>query len=408
LAFCLCHLAFGIGIRFLPAVFALLLSLPAAAAAQETREAAIAAEQAEKATRLAPRVPSGIERILTDVANSIGREPAGFYPWFSSVYSGGGFTLGAGYRQFIGDGTNWNIGGLYSRKGYKLIEASGSSPNHFSGRLDARGRIGWRDATQVAFYGLGIDSPSSDDVAFRLQQGYAGADFTFRPYGEFFLRGGATYEKFTLKDPKNDDLIPVEEVHTPETAPGLESDPTYLHTSASIGFDSRPATDYARRGGLYELTHHWYNDDRDTYSFERLDARVIQHIPILRETWVISLRGQLQATLSDDTVVPYFLMPALGSGSTLRAYSSWRFRDRHSVLASGEFRWIVNRLGFDMALFYDTGMVASRLDGIAAREFVSDFGVGARFHGPTRTPLRIELAHGREGMNLVFGGSAAF
>ena len=32
----------------------------------------------------------------------------------------------------------------------------------------------------------------------------------------------------------------------------------------------------------------------------------------------------------DDDQVPYFLLPALGSGSTLRGYSSWRFRDRHS------------------------------------------------------------------------------
>ena len=35
-------------------------------------------------------------------------------------------------------------------------------------------------------------------------------------------------------------------------------------------------------------------------------------------------------------------------------------------------------------------------------------GVGVRFHGPLATPLRIELANGREGMRLVFAGSAAF
>ena len=57
------------------------------------------------------------------------------------------------------------------------------------------------------------------------------------------------------------------------------------------------------------------------------------------------------------TRVPYFLLPSLGSGSTLRGYSSWRFRDRHSLLMSGEFRWIPNRLGLDMAMFYDTGKV---------------------------------------------------
>ena len=68
-------------------------------------------------------------------------------------------------------------------------------------------------------------------------------------------------------------------------------------------------------------------------------------MPILRENWVISLHGLLQTTLDDDDTVPYFLLPSLGSGSTLRGYSSWRFRDRHSLLMSGEWRWIPNRLG---------------------------------------------------------------
>ena len=78
------------------------------------------------------------------------------------------------------------------------------------------------------------------------------------------------------------------------------------------------------------------------------------------------------------------------------------------MLLSGEWRWIPNRLALDMAFFYDTGMVAPRLDAITLGSFVSDFGIGVRFHGPARTPLRVELAKGREGLRLVFAASAAF
>ena len=112
--------------------------------------------------------------------------------------------------------------------------------------------------------------------------------------------------------------------------------------------------------------------------------------------------------MDDDDQVPYFLLPSLGSGSTLRGYSSWRFRDREAVLVSGELRWIVSRLALDMAVFYDTGIVAPRLDTIRLDAFVNNYGVGARFHGPARTPLRVELAHGREGFHVVFSASAAF
>ena len=61
-----------------------------------------------------------------------------------------------------------------------------------------------------------------------------------------------------------------------------------------------------------------------------------------------------------------------------------------------------------MALFYDMGKVTPRWDDLSLNGLKSNFGVGVRFHTPLATPLRIELAKGREGLNLVFSGSAAF
>ena len=131
-------------------------------------------------------------------------------------------------------------------------------------------------------------------------------------------------------------------------------------------------------------------------------------MPILRENWVVSLHGLVQTTLNDENTVPYFLLPSLGSGSTLRGYPGWRFRDRHSLLLTGEFRWIPSRRGIDMAVFYDAGKVTPRWNDLSLNGLKSNVGVGVRFHGPRATPLRIELAKGREGFNLVFAGSAAF
>lgn len=383
----------------------LLLLVPALARAQETREAEIAAAQRDKATRLAPHRAHWAEELVLQVRQTLVEQPSGFYPYFDSVYSGGGFTLGEGYRRYTGDRTHWSIAGLYSAKGYKLIEASETSPGHWSGRLDLRAVGGWRDATQVAFHGVGIDSPS-EAMAFRMQQGYAGGGVTIRPYNRITLTATTAYENYTLKDPTNDSASV--EAAVPPIAIGAGADPDFWHSSVVAAYDWRPAADYARRGGLYQITRHHYDDRRDTYSFDRVDAEVVQHVPILRENWVLSFHGRLESTLGDDSLVPYFLLPALGSGSTLRGYSSWRFRDRHAMLVSGEWRWIASRLALDMALFYDAGMVAPTLDAIAVKSFVSNVGIGARFHGPARTPLRVELARGREGFQLVFAASSAF
>jgi hypothetical protein len=67
-----------------------------------------------------------------------------------------------------------------------------------------------------------------------------------------------------------------------------------------------------------------------------------------------------------------------------------------------------SRLAMDVALFYDAGTVADRRDALSLGRMESNVGIGVRFHSLEVTPLRIELAKGREGFNLVFSGSAAF
>src|SRR5215218_3611420 len=128
-----------------PMLAAAALCLPVAALAQAdasttTRASLIAAEQAAKAKDLRPRTPSTLERRVDALQSVLVEQPNGLYPLFASVYSGGGFTLGAGYRQFYGDRTHADLKGLYSISGYKLVELSTDSWGHAHGRLDLHAR----------------------------------------------------------------------------------------------------------------------------------------------------------------------------------------------------------------------------------------------------------------------------
>jgi hypothetical protein len=386
---------------------AALLALPVSANAQESRAAIIAEQQADKAKRLTPYVPSAAERLIIRLERGLVTSQGGVYPYLDSVYSGGGFTLGAGYRSFYGDRSQLNLRGLYAVSASKLIELTTDSVGHGDGHLDVHARVGWRDATQVAYYGLGMDNSSDDRTSFRMKQTYGGGDLRVHLAPWAFVSGGMLVEDFGIEEGTGSSPS-TDSVHTPESAPGLGANPNYFHTNVSAGVDSRGSPGYARRGGLYGIAYHNYADPDDAYSFDRADAEVIQHIPILRETWVVSLRGRFQTTLGESDVVPFFLLPALGSGSTLRAYRSWRFRDRHSMLTTAEWRWIPNRMALDMALFYDAGMVAPRRQDLRLEKFKSGFGIGVRFHSPIATPLRVELAGGDEGFRVVFSGGAAF
>ena len=383
----------------------LAVAVPATLHGQDSRAERIAAEQARKAAELRPYEPGRVERAIS--ALRLDRPPSGLYPFFDSVYSGGGFTLGAGYGQFTGDRTRWDLRGLYSVKNYKMIEVGTDSWGHAGNSLDLHARVGWRDATQVGYYGLGTTTSRGDRADFRLKQGYVGGNVDWRPIKFAVVGAGLGYEDYTLSEGTSD-RPSIDDVYTPDTAPGLGDSPDYLHTQVSAGFDSRPSPGYARHGGLYRLTYHNYADPDDVYSFDRLDGEAVQHLPLLRENWVVSLRGAVATTLDDDDVAPYFLLPYVGSGSTLRAYSSRRFRDRHSLILSGEFRWIPSRIGLDMALFYDAGTVASQWEGLSLDGMKTDVGIGARFHSPAATPIRLEVARGSDGWKLVISGDAAF
>jgi hypothetical protein len=396
-------------IRSLPLAVAaaFVTTVAAAASAQDSRADVIAQAQAEKAQHLAPYVPSRAEEIAAQVQQRLLGDPSGFYPWFDSVYSGGGFTLGAGYRRFTGDRTFWDARGLYSLKSYKRFELRTISLGRAHDHVNLQAIGGWRDATQVSFYGVGGDTSKDAKSNFGMQQFYVGANAVVRGRAKSILEASLQFEDYVIKSGSGSSPS-TETVFPPPTAPGIDSDPAFLHTTIGGGFDTRKAAGYARRGGAYTLTYDNWADRDQTYDFDRVTAEAVQHFPILRENWVVSLHGMVVTTPDDQDQVPFFLLPSLGSGSTLRAYASWRFRDRHSMLMSGEWRWIPSRLAMDMALFYDAGKVTSRREDLDFDNLKTDFGVGVRFHAPTATPLRIDVAHGSEGLNIVISGSAAF
>lgn len=382
--------------------------MPAGTAfAQESRAEVIAKEKAEKAQTLHPYEPGRAEQLVTRIGSGLLAPPSGLFPAVGSVYSGGGFALGPGVRVYHGDRSYLEGRALISIRSYKLLEAASIWPGLANGRVDMRLQAGWLDAPQIGFYGSGMNTVSDDGANFRMKQTYGGGEVRVWAAGPVMIGGGLSLEQFDISDGSGR-RPPISERFTTFTAPGLDADPTFVHATATAGIDTRPAAGYARTGTLFEATYHSYLDRDETHSFNQVDATAIQHVPVFREAAVLSFRARMQTTLDDEDDIPFHLLPALGSGSTLRAYSTGRFRDRHALLLQAEWRWIVNRHGMDMALFYDAGKVASRRSGLDLDGLKSNVGIGLRFHGPAATPLRIELARGREGLNLVFSGSAAF
>jgi hypothetical protein len=392
------------------ALAAVLASATASAQTPDTRAEAIALEQAEKAKSLHPYVPTKAEEVVDRVEDLLLSGSLRWRPWFENAYAGGGLTGGVAYRRFVSAYNTVDLRGSITISGYKRVEAEFLAPRLF----DRRGTLsvigGWREATQVGFYGTGTANTSNDDRAnYSFSQPYLITTLEVRPTRRFLvLGGGIDYSRWDLGS-GGGSAPSVEEVYTPDTLPGLGASPTYLHVQGGAAFDWRqPGADYARSGGAYGLVLHDFVDTDGDFGFRRVDYDAVQHIPILRDAWVLSLHGRVETTYGrDDQEIPFFMLPSLGGGSSLRGFGSWRFRDRHSILLQAEWRVLANRF-LDMALFYDAGKVTARRADLNFSDLKNDFGIGFRFHGPTATPLRIELAKSNEGLSLVFAAKAAF
>ena len=378
----------------------------AQSAEPDTRQGVTEAAAAEKATELKPYEVTTAEKWVIKVERRFTGQVVRMHPFLEPAYSGGGFTVGTGYTFHPSPYSTLDVRGSYSIRSYKLAEAEFNYPRLFDRRASLNVRGGWRDATQVAFHGVGMDTPD-EHLTFGFEQPYGSASLTVRPTRELFMvRGGFEAVGWNLKP--GEGSTSYDSVHTPRTLAGVDTDTTYLHTQATVGIDSRLASGYARRGGFYGVTGHDYTDRDDTLGFRQVDYEAIQHIPILRETWVLSLHGRVQTTFNKtDERVPFFMLPSLGSGSTLRGYSPFRFRDRNSLLMQAEWRVMANRF-FESSVFYDTGKVTSRTQDLDFSGLKHDYGFGVRFHAPLMTVLRVDVARGSDGTRLVFSASPIF
>ena len=199
------------------------------------------------------------------------------------------------------------------------------------------------------------------------------------------LRGGLELSQWAQRPAEGGDSpIRRDGVHTGHACRVLEPRPPISIPQGTVGLDWRTSPGYTRRGGFYGVSLHDYADKDERFGFRQIDYEAIQHIPILREAWVISLRAIARTTENKTgQQVPFFLLPYVGSGSTLRAYTSHRFRDQNGLTLQAEWRIMVNRF-MDTAVFYDTGKVAARRADLDLHGLKSDYGFGFRLHGPFR------------------------
>src|SRR5688572_5624938 len=377
-------------------VVALLVAVPVAA--QETRQDQVAAEQADKATRLHAYTPDALERRLHQVEKLLsGDRP--LYAYIGRVFEGGGLAAGPGYRARFGDTGSVDAHAAWSVKNYRGAQATVKFPSFAAGRVTIGAQAQALEAPEVGFYGLGNDTLATDRAGYAYSTASVGL-FTRVQAARSLAFGGGL-----------DSMWHDAESAVPASHPALSAPmaPAYARGHLFAELDTRTSPGYTRRGGLYRVDwSNYHQTNSGAYSFDRLDAEAQQFIPVLRENWVIALRALASTTgTAAGDEVPYFLMPSLGGSRTLRGYSAWRFRDRNRVLLTGEYRWTAGPF-VDMALFLDAGKVTARAKDLTSVGFTKTYGVGFTLHTLTATLTRIEVARTPHGTSLMLSFGPSF
>jgi hypothetical protein len=380
------------------AAVTMFLAPPDQAVAQETRAEIIRQQQAKKVQTVTPPELNAAEKIVNRLEQwgLLTGEPRGVYPVLDSVYPGGGFAGGLGARKPFGDNGAISVIGAYSMNGFWRAQTDVSLPSFASNRGRVSLTAGYLDAPDVKYYGIGQDSGKDDKTFFGYTPFGGGGRLDFDVSRKVSVGGGVNYIDIGTESGATGPSI--EERFSPADSPGLELDQfKYVNSTARAVVDWRQPLGYSGTGGLYRVQFDDFREtDHDQYSFRSLEAEVTQLIPLMRANWVIALRGLATITDADATeAIPYFMLPSLGGGKTLRGFPDFRFRDRHRLVMNAELRWTPARF-LDMAVFYDTGKVAARRGDLDFRDLEDSYGIGMRIVGPTGYAFRVEVAHSRE------------
>lgn len=387
----------------------LVLGIPRALAAQE------AVSQPQPVAELQGFLPEPhfIARAIDFATRTMGDgsgEKSGLYPEFSNMITGAGWiSIGPGYRQwFGGDRAFADVSAAMSWRSYKMARGRFEFTNLARSRVAVGSEVKWQDYTQNTYFGQGPESVESDRSEYRMKSLNAVGYTNVRPVKWLTIGGRAGWlvspslldpaGKFRRDNPATEDVFPG------EAAFARLDQPDYLHGELSVTADTRDQRSHPHTGGLYRGSWTRFSDrDGGNFSFQRFEAEGAQFVSTDDSRVTVAMHGWLVASdTAEGHDIPFYLLPSLGGNNTLRAFSNYRFHDRHFAVANVELR-LALFAHVDSVIFADAGNVASRMADLNFDK--RSVGVGFRLHSGRATFARLDVAKGQEGWRLTFSTS---
>ena len=224
------------------------------------------------------------------------------------------------------------------------------------------------------------------------------------------LRLGADVGYFVpaVRHGRDANVQSIAQLFSDTTAPGLARQPDFEHHSVFAVIDSRDAEGFPRRGGLYRGAYAIWNDQSfGEYNFRRFDITGAQFFSLPTRS-VLALRLALSYTNNEPgDRVPFYLLPYVGGGDTVRSFREFRFRDENAGVFNVELRHKIHSMAY-VAGFVDFGKVAQDWEDITPTDVKKAYGIGLRAGTDAKTYFRVDVAHGDGGTRVFLKLTPSF
>ena len=329
-----------------------------------------------------------VERIEGDVD--------GWYPRLSGMTRGGGFTIGPGYRTHVlGNRVFLDVSAAMTPRLYRAVDVHARWLQAWSERAELWTDYRYQFYPQEDFFGVGPTTTPDMRTSYALR----GSDFVLRgqvkPVAWLRLNAKLGYSTPRIGAGRDREFPSIEQLFADTSAPGLASQPDFIHSELAATIDFRDVPGNPRAGTLYRVAYSFWNDRTlDTYNFQRFESLATQYVPLTASrTHVVS--GRVGVTFVNNAPgdrVPFYALPYVGGIDTVRSFREFRFKDENALWFGAEYQWTPIKWASGV-LFTDFGQVAHNWQDISA-DLKSGYGFGFRAHTSKQTFAQLDFGFG--------------
>jgi outer membrane protein assembly factor BamA len=323
---------------------------------------------------------------------------------------GAGLAIGADYEKthFATSLFDLRLSTRISTRLYQRHEAELVVPHFFEPRLFLEVFAQYRSFTEVSYFGVGFDTVEEARSDYHIEGPVLYATLGFRPSTLFVFGGRFGALDNDLHSGRSGEFPSIEETFPVAALPGFVEEPDYFLYSAFVALDGRNDPDDPTRGSFLELQATRYSDRGfDRFNFEEVSIEAFHFLPLNYRTVFATRVMGIFTHAAAGQEIPFFMLPSLGGTGSLHAFENDRFRDRHSLLATGELRYHVTP-EIRLEVFVDVGEVFPSFAAFRFSELEVGTGMGVRYKMGRKILVGVSLGVGREGARVSVRGGFRF